>query len=72
MGAEIINLRKTRKRKARVEKAELAAENRRRFGRSKTEKAEEAAFDAQHRKFVDGHFLQTRAHDRDPADDNHE
>jgi len=36
--AEIVNLRRARKAKARAEKAELAAENRVRHGRSGTEK----------------------------------
>ncbi len=37
--AEIINLQTARKRKARNEKAELAAQNRVRFGQTKAEKA---------------------------------
>ena len=37
--AEIINLRRARKRKQRAEKEAHAADNRRAFGRSKTERA---------------------------------
>lgn len=40
--AEIINLRLYRKRKAREDAAKLAAENRARHGRTKTEKQREA------------------------------
>ncbi len=39
MSAEIINLKQVKKRKARQDKEQLAAENRRKFGRAKDEKA---------------------------------
>jgi hypothetical protein len=49
--AEIVNLNKFRKKKAREEAATQAAENRVRFGRTKAEKARDAAVEreAQHR-----------------------
>ena len=43
MTADIVNLRRTRKAKARTERDQTAAENRRAFGRSKTDKQAEAA-----------------------------
>jgi hypothetical protein len=56
--AEIVNLRKARKAKARAADEARAAENRTRFGRSKAErKASEADRDLTLRK-LDGHRLQ--------------
>lgn len=43
MAAEIVNLNKARKTRIRAADARQAAENRRKFGRSKTEKAAERA-----------------------------
>jgi hypothetical protein len=40
--AEIVNLRRVKKQRARAEAADLAAENRARHGRTKVEKAAEA------------------------------
>jgi hypothetical protein len=59
MPAEIVNLRSFRKAKARAEKVEAAAENRRRFGRSKAEQAEEAAERERAEKLIDGHRRDT-------------
>ncbi|TAM11578.1 MAG: DUF4169 family protein [Nevskiaceae bacterium] len=52
--ANIINLRLARKRKARVEKAEKAAENRARFGRTKAEKQHERLQEELDRTRLDG------------------
>jgi hypothetical protein len=53
--AEIINLRRTRKHKARADKETKAAENRVAFGRSKHERVlEEARRDLEQRR-IDGH-----------------
>ena len=43
MSAEIVNLRRARKARARIEKDAKAAENRRRHGRTKAEKQAESA-----------------------------
>ncbi len=51
--AEIINLNKARKAKARVEKSARAQENRARFGRTKAEKQAEAAEKARIAKALD-------------------
>ncbi len=60
--AEIINLRKARKEKARVEKDAEAAENRAKFGRPKEERSQaEASKDLLDRK-LDSH----RREDSDP------
>ncbi len=42
MSAEIVNLRRARKARARADKEDRAAENRRRHGRSKAEKQAES------------------------------
>jgi hypothetical protein len=55
MPAEIVNLRRARKQKARSEKEASAAANRRRFGRTKEEKATEAADRNRATRLVDGH-----------------
>lgn len=60
MTAEIINLNKVRKARARAERSALAAENRVKFGRSKAERKELAADVEKRRRELDG----TR---RDPA-----
>jgi len=55
MPADIVNLRRARKAKARTEHDKQAAENRNAFGRSKAEKAaSKAQTDAAARK-LDGH-----------------
>ena len=52
--AEIVNLRRARKGKARVEKDARAADNRVRFGRTKAEKREAAAEREQVERKLDG------------------
>ncbi|GHB31575.1 hypothetical protein GCM10007094_20300 [Pseudovibrio japonicus] len=57
MSATVVNLRQARKQKARDAKAQSAAENRRKFGRTKAEKSQETAqSDLEARRF-DGHKL---------------
>ncbi len=56
--AEIVNLRTVRKRKAREEQAEQAAENRVKFGRTKAEKDLTAAKAEQADRKLDGHKLE--------------
>lgn len=51
--AEIINLNKARKAKARVDKSARAEENRVRFGRSKAEKQADAAETAKVTRLLD-------------------
>lgn len=56
--AEIVNLRRVRKARARDAAADRAADNRRRFGRDKATKAEDAAAEAtaeRDRAWLDGH-----------------
>lgn len=53
--AEIINLRRARKAKAREEASVKAAENRVRFGKSKGERAKAAIEAEQATKALDGH-----------------
>jgi hypothetical protein len=55
VAAEIINLRKARKAKARVEADARAAENRVRFGRSKAEREVREAEDRLSARRLDGH-----------------
>ncbi len=55
--AEIVNLRRVRKGKARAEKDARAAGNRVRFGRTKVEKREAAAERADTGKSLDGKKL---------------
>lgn len=62
MTAEIINLNKVRKSRARAERAAEAAENRVKFGRSKAERTQTAAEGEKLRRELDG----TR---RDPSPD---
>ena len=52
--AEIINLRRARKLKAREAAADGAASNRARFGRTKTERMNEAAENARIATMLDG------------------
>jgi len=51
---EVINLRRARKAKARVDAASTAAANRAAFGRTKAERAADAAEKARHDKTLDG------------------
>lgn len=57
--AEIINLRRVRKQKAREERAEQAAENRILFGRTAAEKARDKAEKAKAIQHLDGHKRDT-------------
>lgn len=51
---DVINLRLARKAKARVEAVAKAAENRAKHGRTKSEKATQAAEQARHDAILDG------------------
>ena len=53
--SEIVNLKRHRKRLARAEEEQKAAENRRRFGRSKAEREGEKAEDDRAKRHIDGH-----------------
>jgi hypothetical protein len=55
--AEIINLRRARKDKQRRDKASEADDNRRRFGRTRAEKAADEAAAARSRRTLDGKRL---------------
>jgi hypothetical protein len=55
MAADIINLRRTRKAKARLERENEAAANRRLFGRTKAEKKSERAERERAAKLIEGH-----------------
>ncbi len=56
--AEIVNLRRVRKDKARRERESEAAANRRRFGRTKAEKAADKNAGARARKSLDGKLIE--------------
>jgi Domain of unknown function (DUF4169) len=58
MSAEIVNLRRARKARARAEKEDKAAENRRRHGRSKAEKQAESAERERAGRHVESHRRQ--------------
>lgn len=62
MAGEIVNLRRVRKARARVETEDKAAENRRRHGLTKAEKEAEAAKRERATRHIDGHR-------RTPSDD---
>jgi hypothetical protein len=55
VSADILNLRRARKAKARAEKDAEAEENRRRFGRTKEEKAKDTADRERAGRHIDGH-----------------
>ena len=57
MAADLINLRRARKTRDRVQREQNAAEKRRLFGRSKTEKKTEAAKRERTERAIDGHRL---------------
>lgn len=59
MAGEIINLRRARKQKARAEREQEAAENRRRFGQTKGEKETEAATREQAARLLEAHRRET-------------
>ena len=69
MPADIVNLNKVRKAKARAEKAGEAAVNREKFGRSKAERARLAAEDARRQRELDGAQRLTPVGERAPAED---
>jgi hypothetical protein len=56
--ADIVNLRRARKDKARRERESEAAANRRRFGRSKAQKAADKDAAARSRRDLDGKALE--------------
>ncbi|MDR3502806.1 MAG: DUF4169 family protein [Legionella sp.] len=58
--AEIINLNKKRKAKARVEKEKKASENRIKFGRTKKEKQIAKQENERHERHLDGHKLEDK------------
>jgi Domain of unknown function (DUF4169) len=53
--ADIINLRRARKTKAREDKAAVAAENRLKFGQSKSDRKLQDALEQQAVRLLDGH-----------------
>jgi hypothetical protein len=55
MPADIVNLRRARKQKARTDKEAAAAANRRLFGRTKAEKKTEAAEGERAARPIEGH-----------------
>ncbi len=57
MVAEIVNLKKARKDKARAERAQEADANRRRFGRTKVQKAADNDAEARTGREIDGKRL---------------
>jgi len=63
---DIINLNKMRKEKARGEKDAQAAQNRRKFGRTKEEKQREQLLAERAKKHMDGHKIDSIADS--PAD----
>ena len=58
MAAEIVNLKKARKEKARADDARQAATNRRRFGRTKAQKAADRDAEARTGRSLDGKKLE--------------
>jgi hypothetical protein len=54
MSAEIVNLNKARKAKARADKETTAAHNRAKFGRTKAERLRETAEDERRQRELDG------------------
>ncbi len=67
--AEIINLRRARKAKARQEAGKQAAENRAAFGRTKAERKSGEANAALQARQLDGHLLETPARKPGGADE---
>lgn len=57
--ADVINLKHKRKDKARSEKEKTAAENRRKFGRTKQEKQLEKAKTDKAQRHIEGHKRET-------------
>ncbi|WP_029031905.1 DUF4169 family protein [Salinarimonas rosea] len=63
MSAEIVNLRRARKAKARETAQATAAENRVLFGRTKAQRTAEATRDEQERRRLEGHRRDADARD---------
>jgi len=61
--ADIVNLNKARKQKARAEKKAQAAENRVRFGRRKTDRELDAAREEKAGRDLAGHRLDGKEHE---------
>ena len=61
MSAEIINFRQERRRRQREARAAEAAENRVRFGRTRTERQMDALRETQARRNLDGHLREEGA-----------
>lgn len=57
MATKVINLRAARKRKARDLEADQAAENRARFGRTKTQKSQDRRDGEKAERHLDGHLV---------------
>lgn len=55
MAADIVNLRRARKARARAEREKEAEENRRTFGRSKAEKSRQTSERERTARTIDGH-----------------
>ena len=58
--ADILNLRRFKKRQDREKAAQKAAENRSRFGKTKSEKSAEALTNLRADKHLDGHKLSAK------------
>ena len=58
MTAEVVNLRRLRKAKARTDHADKAAENRVRFGRTLADRQIQAGLEAKASRHLDGHRLE--------------
>ena len=61
--ADIINLNKKRKAKARLVKEKKASENRIKFGRTKKEKQRDKLENERHERHLDGHQLEKKEDD---------
>jgi hypothetical protein len=62
---DVVNLRRVRKAKARLDEADKAAENRLRFGRSLADRQAQTDLEAKAARHLDGHRLDPSA----PSDD---
>jgi hypothetical protein len=67
MSAEIVNLRRARKAKAREKAEETAARNRATFGRSKAEREREAAAKALETRRIEGHRRADAGREDEPS-----
>lgn len=65
--ADIINLNRIRKERARAEKAGDAAGNRAKFGRTKAEREATKAQEEKRRKALESHRVESTDDDRDDA-----